>query len=180
MLTATEHRTTTATTLYARLFENAHGWLEGTVDTLTAEQASRLPPGRALPAGAHYAHILMTEDFLIGGALAGGAPLALSTWQDRTGISSPPPPGNWNDWARAMTIDLPTARQYAKAVYSATGAFLASVSDNDLDREVDLTAFGLGVRTASYLLDNLILNAAAHCGEISCLKGLQDATGYPF
>ena len=54
------------------------------------------------------------------------------------------------------------------------------VLNSEANVEVDLTAFGFGIQTAEYVLNNLILNAAAHCGEIACLKGLQGAKGYGF
>jgi hypothetical protein len=179
MLTIEKTGTATAA-LFARLYQGAHGWLEGAIDTLTPEQAAWTPPGLALPAGAHYAHVLLSEDFLIGGALGGGAPLVMSSWQGRTGISELPPPAVWDEWARRVVVDLPTARQYAQAVYAATDAYLAGATAADLAREIDLTAFGFGIQTAEYLLNNLLLNASAHCGEIACLKGLQGTKGYGF
>jgi hypothetical protein len=168
------------TAVLARLFQNAHGWLEGTVETLSAEQAAWVPTGSALPAGAHYAHVLASEDFLINGAIRGNAPIAMSTRQGNTGIGELPPPGVWDDWARRVEVDLPAARQYAQDVYAATDAYFASATDDDLAREIDLSAFGFGMQTAEYVLNNLIVNAAAHCGEIACLKGLQGGKGYGF
>ena len=177
----TMEKTGTATTaLFARLYQGAHGWLEGAIETLTPAQAAWIPAGLALPAGAHYAHVLLSEDFLVGGALQGGAPLAMSSWQGRTGISELPPPAVWDEWARRVVVDLPQARQYAQAVNAATDSYLAGATDDDLAREVDLSAFGLGVQTVEFLLKSLLLNAAAHCGEIACLKGLQGAKGYGF
>jgi hypothetical protein len=176
----TTEKTNTAITLFARLFQGAHGWVEGTVESLTPEQAAWVPPGLAHPAGAHYAHILASEDFLINGMIRGGAPLAMSTWQGRTGIGELPPPGVWDEWARRVTVDLPATRQYAQAVYAATDAYLTGAADDDLARQVDLTALGPGIQTAEFVLNNLLYNAAAHCGEIACLKGLQGAKGYPF
>jgi hypothetical protein len=166
--------------LFSRLFQTSHGWLEGTIEPVTPEQAAWAPAGAATPIGAQYAHILFSEDFLIGGAIRGGAPLAMSTWQGRTGVSEPPPAGEWAEWARRVEVDLPAARQYAQAVYGATEAYLASATEEDLTRGIDLSAFGFGVQTVEYVLNNLHINAAAHCGEISCLKGLQGAKGYGF
>lgn len=171
---------TATTALLARLFQGAHGWLEGTIDTITPEQAAWTPPGLPMPAGAHYAHVLLSEDFLIGGALQGRAPLVMSSWQGRTGIGELPPPGVWDEWARRVVVDLPAARQYAQAVYAATDAYLAGATEDDLAREIDLTAFGFGIQKAEYVLNNLVFNATAHCGEIACLKGLQGAKGYGF
>ena len=78
-------------------------------------------------------------------------------------------------------MDLAALQQYAKAVYAATDGYLASLTDKDLSRSVDLSALGLGKSSVSYVLINGILgNAFSHGGEISCLKGLQGVRGYPF
>lgn len=177
----TVESTATGTALFARLFQNAHSWVDGTVATLTSEQAASMPPGLTLPAGAQFAHLVLSEDFLVSGAIQGGAPLAMSSWQGRTGISEPMMPfGLWDEWARSVQVDMPAARDYAQAVFAATDAYLATASDADLAGEVDLSAFGLGMQSVEYLLNNLVINAAAHCGEISALKGLHGAKGYPF
>jgi len=42
------------------------------------------------------------------------------------------------------------------------------------------TALFARLYQVEFLLNNLLYNAAAHCGEIACLKGLQGAKGYPF
>jgi hypothetical protein len=95
------------------------------------------------------------------------------------------PPGIANPlgalYAHAVQIDLDALRAYAKAVYASVLAYLDGLSEADLEREVDLSANGLGVRSVGWMLAALI---AAHtnnmAGEISCLKGLQGAQGYPF
>lgn len=44
-----------------------------------------------------------------------------------------------------------------------------------------MTPVGLGQQTLGSSLGNLlVLNAAAHTGEISAVKGLQGLQGYPF
>jgi hypothetical protein len=71
-------------------------------------------------------------------------------------------------------------RKYARAVYAASDDFLATLSPADLERLVDLTALGLGISTMGDVIMNGILgNAFTHCGEISCLKGLQGKRGFP-
>ena len=80
-----------------------------------------------------------------------------------------------------MKIDLASLRSYAREVYAATDAYLVSLTDADLARAVDLSALGLGRMPVKQLvLLALLGNALTHCGEISCLKGLQGAKGYPF
>ncbi len=72
-------------------------------------------------------------------------------------------------------------REYAQAVYAATDEYLASLTDEDLGRPVDLSALGLGEMPFSQAFLGGILNGTHwHTGEISCLKGLQGQKGYPF
>ena len=59
--------------------------------------------------------------------------------------------------------------------------YLDTVSEADLDRVLDLTAYELGHRTVSWVLNALVaghLNNMA--GELSTLKGVQGLRGYPF
>jgi hypothetical protein len=94
--------------------------------------------------------------------LKGEAPLFAATWAGKTGVSELPPmadpdaPGfpDWSEWGRRVKIDLASLREYAKAVYAGTDEYLASLSDDDLNRPVDLSALGLGERTVGYILIN--------------------------
>src|SRR5205807_2005630 len=96
--------------------QTAHGTLEATMQGLTAEQAQWTPPGRSHPIAAHYAHVITAEDFFVNVAFQGGAPIAMSTLEGKTGISEPPTPGDWSEWARRVQVDLPQAQDYATAV----------------------------------------------------------------
>lgn len=169
--------------------KTVHELLEGTMADVTGEQAHWTPPGLALPIGATYAHVVAGEDGLIHGMLRGGTPLFASSFAGKTGLSEPPPPPDpkspgfpdWRGWSRTVKVDLPATRIYARAVYAATDGYLASLQGKDLDRPVDLTLLGLGKSTLLFVINNGILaNGFAHCGEISCLKGLQGRQGYPF
>ena len=166
----------------------AHEFLEGTMDGVTQEQAHWQPPGKALPIGAHYGHVVVLEDFAIGAMLSATQPLYASLWAKKTGFSPLPPlPGPgvpgipaWDEWARALKVDLTAARGYARAVHDTTDGFLAALADATLDRPLDLSGAGLGPRTVGWFLTNPVLaNINMHCGEISCLKGLQGERGYP-
>jgi len=80
-----------------------------------------------------------------------------------------------------VKVDLPATRKYAGAVYAATDEFLASLSSEDMERAIDLTALGLGKSTMGWVINNGIVgNTFTHCGEISCLKGQQGKRGYLF
>ena len=154
--------------------------LEMVTADVTAEQAAWLPPGLANPLGSMYAHAVLGLDILINGLLRGAAPLHASAWAGKTGVSEPQLSAEF-EWARRLTVDLPAMRAYGRAAYENADAYLAGLSVDDLNRQVDLSSEGMGVRTVSWVLTALItshLNNMA--GEISVLKGLQGAKGYPF
>jgi DinB family protein len=165
-----------------------HWYLDGTMADVTSEQAHYAPPGRANPIGATFAHLVCSEDLIVNGMLRQQAPLSASSHAEGTGLSEPMPmPGSpdWAEaygaWTRRVQIDLTALRLYSAAVYAATDAYLAGLSDTDLDRELDLTAVGFGKQKLSWMLNLLVLNhIGTETGEISALKGIQGAKGYPF
>jgi hypothetical protein len=150
------------------------------VADLTPAQAHWQPPGIANPAGAQYAHAALSADAVAIGMLQGLSPLFIASWAGRTGVSQPQPQATL-EWARTVQVDLPALHAYTAAVAAAVDAYIAGLSENDLERLVDLSAFGQGQRTVDWVLSAVVtghLNNMA--GEISVLKGLQGAKGYPF
>jgi hypothetical protein len=178
--------TTTRVELLRQIVRDARQVLEGTMADVTQAQADFVPPGLANPLGATYAHVVYTEDVLVQGMLRQTAMLAASTWAGRTGLSEPMPmPGpGWADygpWTRRVQIDLEALRTYAQAVAAETDAWLGSLSDDQLDQTLDLTAAGLGRQTWGTAIGGLLANhLGTETGEIAVLKGLQGARGYPF
>ena len=149
---------------------------------VSEEQANWAPPGIANPLGATYAHAVSAEDAVVNGMLRGGATLIASASAGKVGLSElPPTEGDYGEWARRVKVDLPSLKGYAQAVYKSTGEWLASLSAADLERAIDLTGWGLGKQSLAWVLGNILIwHIDAHCGEISCLKGLQGAKRYPF
>lgn len=112
---------------------------------------------RAARAAARYAEALLCEDISVNGMLAGGRPLALSTWAGRTGASELPPlagPVDWPAWGRRVELDLTRLRAYAAAVHAATDAYVARLPDGAVEPAFEC------------LLTALLLRSAAHRGEI--------------
>jgi hypothetical protein len=153
--------------------------LEMLVADVTQGQADWIPAGIANPLGATFAHAVLECDALIH-MFIGQAPLYETAWKDRTGVSEPMK-DQALDWGRRLKVDLTKIKTYAKAVYAETDSILAGFSANDLGREIDLSDHGLGVRTLSWCLTALVISHLNNMiGEISVLKGLQGARGYPF
>jgi hypothetical protein len=173
-----------ATALLRDQLRDAHAALERTVDGLDAAEVGWVPPGTANPIGATLAHVVIAEDVLVHAILQGGAPLLASTWARRTGLSEPMPmPGpGWGDypaWTRRVRVDLDDTMAYARATWDSSDAYLAALSDADLDRELDLAALGGGRRTVGWAAARLLVgHVDSITGEIACLKGLQGRGGY--
>jgi len=172
-----------AVSLLRQQIRDSRQFLEDTVRDVTPEQASRIPEGKALPIAAHYAHLIVGQDLPLHGMLLGRAPLIASSWAGRAGFAGGPPPfgpnAPWGEWARTTKFDLSALRQYAEAVYAASEEYLAALDDEGVNRPVDLSAVGGGMQTVGWLLTAaFIVNVNMHCGEISCLKGLEGYKGY--
>ena len=84
------------------------------------------------------------------------------------------------EWSRAAKkMNLAAFREYAKAVYAATDAYVASLAEAELDRKLD-TGF-IGEQTVAFVLSNVLAwHAAEHNGEIAALKGAFGLKGLPF
>jgi hypothetical protein len=161
-------------------FLRAHAYLEATLDDLPRDAIHYCPPQSALPIGAHFGHVVIAEDGLTSLFITGSPPLYASSWSGKTGFSDLPPEGEpWDEWARNLQVDLAAAREYARAVYAHTDQILSRLSDDDLWKPLDLTPAGLGTQTVAFLFSTLIGDICLHCGEISCIKGLQGLKGYP-
>jgi hypothetical protein len=168
-----------AVTLLVQQAKSAHEWLEGTVGDVTPEQV-HWAPENGVNLGAQYAHIVLGEDFLINHMVKGDAPMASTSWAGKTGLSEPMPQGPWSDWGKSVKIDMPALRAYGQAVFANTESYIASLTPEELDREIDLTSWGMGKVPLGVFISTIpIANTNCHCGEISLLKGLQGLKGYP-
>lgn len=174
-----------AVSLLHNQFRATYKLLENTIADVTPEQAQWVPPGIANPIGASYAHVVIATDAIMHAMVMHTAPLMAGEWKGKTGASEPMPTGeeyvNYFPWTRRVQVDLPAMRQYAAAVYAATDEYLATLTPDALDQMIDLSALGAGqVPLGMVLSRQLIGHIEQMCGEISCLKGLQGATGYRY
>ena len=175
----------TALQLLQYQLKSARDVFEGTIADVTPDMIHKDPGGKALPLGAIYAHLVFSEDAIIQGMVLKKTPLSESSFKDKTGLDKPMPPmdENWStaneEWSRSMKLDLDSFREYAKAVFAQTDAYVNNLTDEDLDREVDLGAWGKKT-VALILSDYVIGHISSLTGEISVLKGLQGVKGYPF
>ncbi|NJN82406.1 MAG: DinB family protein [Caldilineaceae bacterium] len=157
-------------------YKQSAEWFEGTMAGLDVETAHYQPGGLVAPISAQAAHMVSGLDFLILGTIAGRAPLMMSSHAETSGISEPPPRGEWLEWAQRLEVDLSALHEYSKAVFAAVDDYLASLSDDDLDRDVESD---FGTFTVAWWLNTMLLNNYSHTGEIAAIKGFQGLKGYP-
>jgi len=167
-------------TLYT--LTNAFDILEQVVADLTQEQADWTPPGIANPIGATCWHAVSGADEVVHRWLKGEIPLRQKdNWQERVLTVSPPEPAHGGDYLaymRAIRVDIDALRTYIRAVSEALKSWLASLTPEDLEREVETP---IGRRNLAQVLETFVIwHINAHCGEISALKGCQGFKGYPF
>lgn len=166
--------------LFREEMQWAHEYLDLVTADVTPEQMRWCPPGIASPLGAILAHAYIVEDAIVNGMIKKGAPLFASTWGGKTGISDPQVHMSL-EGSRELQVDLPALRKYGQAVLISVDDYLASMTDNDLNRPIDLSGSGLGQKPVSWVLNAMVVSHTNNMiGEISCLKGLQGAKGYPF
>jgi hypothetical protein len=158
---------------------------EGTMSDVSDEILHQAPGGTAFPVGSIYAHLVFSEDLIVHSMAQGKPTLAETTFKDTTGASSPLPPWdeNWaaanTAWANSVQIDLPKLKEYAQAVYAETDAYINSLTEEDLDKEIELG--GWGKKTIAELLSSfLIAHTNQLMGELAAVKGVHGAKGYPF
>ncbi len=158
----------------------AHEFFQLVTQDVTPEQARWQPPGTANPLGAVLAHAVITEDVGVQIILAEEKPLFAGDWEGQTGISDLEPRIT-PEWAESVEIDLEAFRRYMKAVFARSEEVVAGLTAQDLEREIDLTEMGMGIKTGHQVLAELIVSHLNNMiGEIAVLKGLQGAQGYPF
>ncbi len=170
-------------TLVAQLTA-AHSALEQTMDGVTDEVAHFQPVGTANPIAGTYAHLIFSEDMFIHMFLKKDQPLMETTFKDKTGASEVQP-NDWVEaypkWLRSVKVDVKQLREYAKAVYADSETYIASLSDEDLEKDVDMSSFGMGNRKVYDFIANMVTgHIFSIMGEIAVLKGLQGLKGYPF
>jgi hypothetical protein len=168
---------------------SSHWLLEQCIEGMTPEQLQWTPPGTANSVADNYLHVVLNEDDIVQGLLQQKPPLSISTWAGMTGLSVLPGKhgagvhrsAEWSQWIRSVRINWPAFRQYAQAVYAASDTYLAACTAGELDRQLDLAAFGLGTQSLNWALYNLVIgHAISHAGEIAAIKGIQGLKGHPF
>jgi hypothetical protein len=150
-----------------------------TLADLSDEQLNWTPPGLANKIGVTLLHTVGGEDWMIQSWLQ-GKPMLWETqgWGARIGVATPAG-GSESSWeeARQATLKLAPILAYQEAVCEATGAYLAALTPEELERPVQI--FNRD-RPAAHLLVIVESHILGHMGEIAALKGVHGGKGLPY
>lgn len=174
-----------ATEILVNQLKAAHDVLEQTMEGVTDKVAHYMPPGTANPIAGTYAHVVFTEDIFMHSFLTKTQPLLETTFKDKTGANEIQPTdlqgAAYSKWLKEVKLDVKQFREYAKAVNALSEEYIATLTYADLEKEVDLSAFGMGTRKVCDFIA-LLINGHVYpiMGELAVLKGIQGLKGYPF
>lgn len=157
-----------------------HDILEQTVADCNAETLSRSFPNATISnIGSIYAHSIFSEDAIVQGMFQGKSPIFHSEgWGSKLSVQMPANPEMNLEWGRGVKLELPSFREYAKAVYEATDNYIHHLSDSELERKLPTP---LGEQSLGWMVANvLVTHPVMHFGEIAALKGVQGLRGLPF
>jgi hypothetical protein len=158
----------------------AHDLFSKTVADVTQEMADWATPGLAHPIGERWAHLVQSEDWLVNGMARGVTPLFASDWAEKKGYGELNVSAN-PDEARAFRVDVQALREYMQAVFTASEHYFGSLGDADMERMIDMSFVNYGmVPFPAWASTFIIGHVRDLMGEISVVKGLQGAKGYPF
>ena len=153
--------------------ESAHSLLESALKDTPQEIVNMKPSEHLNSIAAALAHVVGGEDYFINMAIGGGARIwERDAWGAKLGIAS--------QLARDWTIQIPDLdafREYIKAVFAATDAYIQTITPAELDRIVKVFN---NERPVANVLRLVVGHACGHAGEIATLKAIQGVKGLPF
>jgi uncharacterized damage-inducible protein DinB len=145
---------------------------------VTDEQFNWLPPATMNPIKSTLLHAVGGEDLFFQLIIQGRPPLwATGGWAGRIGLAQTPGGGQGWEEARNTVLASDSVLAYAAAVRDATCAYVARLTDEELDRRVSF--FGRESSVAE-VLARFVTHTACHAGEIAAVKGMQGMQGLPF
>ena len=158
------------TDAFGRLPELVHG----AVHDLTPEQLRWQPADGANPIGWLVWHLTRVQDDHVAEVMGAEQIYLTGDWAPRFGLKADPSDIGYGHTAEQVAAVAPESAQvleeYFSAVHARTVEYLASLSEEDLDRVVDEQwdpPVTLGVRLGSVVNDD-----AQHVGQAAYVRGL--------
>jgi uncharacterized damage-inducible protein DinB len=159
---------------YARLqIEQALRLLNAVAKDLDDAQYNWSPGGTCNAIAKTHVHALTSLDFFLNGVLQGKP----TVWQ-AFAAEHALPANPLDIWSYDGDVAPAAVAGYGVEVRKSAVDYVDSLSEADLDREVDTRLFG--TRAIAYVLQLAAVHTAAHTGEMAAVKGMQGLKGQPF
>ncbi len=163
--------------LIADGMSRGRGVLRRAIEGLPPEALAYRPADHTNPIGWLAWHIGRVEDMHVADLLEEGQLWTDGGWHERFGMPADPRDfGTRQTLEQVNAVNAPTAElllEYYDAVAERTDAYLATLSADDLSRELDEPQFQ-PLPTVGVRINSLIHHAAHHGGQIDYLRGLRD------
>jgi hypothetical protein len=170
-----------ATDLLRQQHQTAHQILGGTLKDCPEDVLNWRGEASTIDTIAHiYVHTYTSEDAVLHGMLQ-GKPTLYETegWAEKTGVALPESSGDDAHFPGMGDVEIDKLKPYAQAVIEAADAYLAGLSEEDLDRVIE-TGFMGEMPLAAVFSTFIIWHIDNHNGEIAALKGVQGHKGLAF
>ena len=157
----------------------AHQLTSAVVGDCSPETLARRVDGTIESAGSILAHAVISEDFFIQSMMQ-GEPLLYKSggFASSLNLGDIERPVQTPEWAATIKLDMSTFTPYMQAVFAATDAFVAGLSETDLDREVQGPTGKQPI--GAFLAGIGVFHLSEHLCEIAAIKGVQGLKGLPF
>lgn len=152
--------------------DQAFNLLNVAADGMTDQQYNYGPGGTCNSSAKSHVHALTAVDFFVL-STAGGQPMM---WGE-VAADQALPANPMEIWKYEGEISLPKVKEYGQKVREATMAYVSSLLESDLSRELD-TPFGK--QNLAFVLQLMTVHLASHTGDLASVKGIQGLKGLPF
>jgi hypothetical protein len=144
-----------------------------TASGMTDEQYNKSPGGTANSAAKSHVHGLTSMDFFVNGVIA-GKPIK---WQDFAAKHSLPA-NPMEIWGYSGIISLEAIQGYAATVKDDVLTYIGSLSEADLDKQIETQFFG--TQSIAWIIQLGVVHLTGHVGDMAGIKGIQGLKGLPF
>jgi uncharacterized damage-inducible protein DinB len=158
-------------------FAAARKQCDGVLNAITNEQFNWTPPGTGNSISSTFIHMLASEDRALQVTLQGKARIwETEGWAEKIGLQETPGVGNNWEPVKGKNLMLLSLFGYEQSVRTATDAYLAQLTPQELDRKITVNGRD---RLVADLISGTVLHIMLHTGEIAAIKGMLGIKGLP-
>jgi hypothetical protein len=159
---------------YAKLqFDQGMGLLKAVMAGTTPEQYAYKPAGTANAIDKTHVHALTSVDFFIVNMVKGDQ-ILWPEFATKHGLPANP----LEIWGHQGAIPMDAVTEYGARLVKLASEYIGSLSDADLDRQLETQFFG--IQSVGYMIQLAAMHCVGHAGDMAAIKGIQGVKGLPF